>query len=79
MCIGCSIAEALEAASLHPAFTVGVSDCKGRLEFGYDADLVVLDKDLHVVGTFLAGRKVWSREGDGLKLKRWEENFYDEY
>ena len=75
VCVGCSIAEALEAASLHPAATVGVGHCKGQLKFDYDADLVVLDEDLHVVSTFLAGKKVWSREGDGLKLKRWEEHF----
>ena len=68
---GCSTAEALEAASLHPASTVGISHCKGRLNFGYDADLVVLDEDLHVVSTFLAGKKVWSREGDEAKLKKW--------
>ena len=62
---GCLIEEALEAASLHPASTINISDHKGRLNFGYDADLVVLDNDLHVVSTFLAGKKVWSR--DGLK------------
>lgn len=64
----CSAEEALEAASLHPASTVGISDCKGRLAIGYDADLVVLDKDLHVVSTLLAGKKVWSREGVEAKL-----------
>lgn len=74
-CAGCSIAEALEAASLHPASTVGVSDCKGSLNFGYDADLVVLDEDLYVVATFLAGKKVWSRKRDGIKLKKWGKHF----
>ncbi len=34
---GCSVEEALEAASLHPAQLLGVSHKKGNLDYGSDA------------------------------------------
>ena len=56
---GCTTEEALEAASLHPAQVLGQEGHKGTLEFGSDADLVLLDQDLHVQATFIAGQLVW--------------------
>ena len=50
----CSIAECLEAASLHPAQALGISGSKGNLNYGSDADLVLLEKDsLDVVSTWI--------------------------
>lgn len=34
---GCSVEEALEAASLHPAQLLGISNKKGNLNYGSDA------------------------------------------
>lgn len=51
---GCSIAHALEAASLKPAKLLGLTR-KGRLEIGADADLVMLDNDLKVQATWIGG------------------------
>ncbi|MCE5317273.1 MAG: N-acetylglucosamine-6-phosphate deacetylase [Parachlamydia sp.] len=51
---GCSIAEALEAASLKPAKLLGLTQ-KGRLDIGADADLVILDRDLFVQSTYSGG------------------------
>lgn len=34
---GCSVEEALEAASLHPAQLLGISNKKGNLDYGSDA------------------------------------------
>lgn len=51
---GCSIAEALDAASLKPAKLLGLTQ-KGRLDIGADADLVILDSDLFVQSTYLGG------------------------
>uniref|UniRef100_A0A667XC54 N-acetylglucosamine-6-phosphate deacetylase n=1 Tax=Myripristis murdjan TaxID=586833 RepID=A0A667XC54_9TELE len=45
---GCSVEEALEAASLHPAQLLGISNRKGKLDFGSDADLVFLDDALNI-------------------------------
>lgn len=39
VCVGCTVEAALEAASLHPAQMLGVSDRKGTLEYGTDAGM----------------------------------------
>ncbi|XP_060696611.1 N-acetylglucosamine-6-phosphate deacetylase [Hemiscyllium ocellatum] len=56
---GCSMEHALEAASLHPAELLGISQTKGTLEYGTDADLVLMDKELNVKATYIAGEWVW--------------------
>lgn len=53
---GCSIAEASRMCSTTPARAIGVQDRKGSIAAGYDADLVILDQDLRVVQTLIAGR-----------------------
>ena len=40
---------------------LGIDDCKGHLNFGADADFVVLTHDLHVISTYIAGKRQWSR------------------
>lgn len=59
---GCSVEEALEAASLHPAQLLGISHKKGKLDYGCDADLVLLDDALNVKATFISGEEVWRKE-----------------
>ena len=46
---GCSIVEAVEAASLRPAEFLGLAPQKGTLALGADADLIFLDENLNVV------------------------------
>ncbi|XP_034568164.1 N-acetylglucosamine-6-phosphate deacetylase [Notolabrus celidotus] len=58
---GCSIEEALEAASLHPAQVLGISNKKGTLNYGSDADLIMLDDALNVKATYISGEEVWRR------------------
>jgi len=55
----CSKVEALEAATLHPAQLLGIEKSKGTLDFGSDADFVLLDSQLNVCATFIAGKLVW--------------------
>ncbi|XP_058129812.1 N-acetylglucosamine-6-phosphate deacetylase isoform X1 [Anopheles ziemanni] len=55
----CSIEYALEAASLHPALCVGIEKRKGTLEYGADADFVMLDDELIVKSTWIAGECVF--------------------
>ena len=64
----CTREQALESASLHPAQMLGISDCKGTLNYAADADFVMLDDDLRVHATYIAGEKVWSAS-EGLQLK----------
>ncbi|XP_045427364.1 N-acetylglucosamine-6-phosphate deacetylase isoform X5 [Pipistrellus kuhlii] len=56
---GCSVESALEAASLHPAQLLGLEKLKGTLDFGADADFVMLDDSLHVQATYISGELVW--------------------
>lgn len=57
--IGCSTEYALEAASLHPAQVLGISDKKGTLDFEADADFIFLNDDLDVLQTWIAGERVY--------------------
>lgn len=59
--IECSIGEAMEAASLHPAQFLEIDDHKGSLEVGKDADFILLNDKLEVQATYIAGEKVWPR------------------
>lgn len=56
---GCSLEYALEAASLHPAQAIGLQDKKGTLNFGADADFVLLSDSLDVISTWIAGECVY--------------------
>ncbi|XP_036421990.1 N-acetylglucosamine-6-phosphate deacetylase [Colossoma macropomum] len=58
---GCSVEAALEAASLHPAQLLGISHQKGTLDYGSDADFIVLDDTLTVRETYIAGQLVWKK------------------
>lgn len=58
---GCSVEEALEAASLHPAELLGISQQKGTLSYGTDADLVLLDDAINVRATYISGEEVWRK------------------
>ena len=58
---GCTIAEALEAASLHPAQVLGEQSRKGTLNHGSDADMVILNDELEVEATCIAGEVVWCK------------------
>ncbi|GCB74698.1 hypothetical protein scyTo_0003789, partial [Scyliorhinus torazame] len=59
---GCSVEAALEAASLRPAQLLGIEQAKGTLDYGTDADLVLLDKELNVKATYIAGEWVWKHQ-----------------
>lgn len=53
--------EALSAASASPARSMNLSEVKGIIAPGADADFVFLNADLEVVRTMIAGRTVYSR------------------
>ncbi|KAG8200805.1 hypothetical protein JTE90_006386 [Oedothorax gibbosus] len=59
--VGCSLVNALECATLHPAQVMGITEMKGTLDFGTDADFVMLDQDLQVQDTYIGGECVWSK------------------
>lgn len=59
---GCSIVEALAAASLVPARTLSLKD-RGRIGVGNRADLVLFDESMEVVATMVSGEIIYAREG----------------
>jgi N-acetylglucosamine-6-phosphate deacetylase len=59
---GVALVDALRAASTVPAAVVGASD-HGRIAAGCRADLVALDSDLAVVGTWIGGEQVYGERG----------------
>lgn len=59
--LDCGLEYALEAASLHPALVLGIENQKGSLNFGTDADFVMLNDDLDVLSTWIAGECVYKK------------------
>ncbi len=60
---GLNTAQAVAAASLHPAFAIGAQDKKGSLEAGKDADIVLFDRDMNARAVYIAGRLKYIKEG----------------
>lgn len=54
-----SLIELSKMASLNPARNIGVSDTKGSIAVGKDADLVILDENLNVIKTIVKGKVVY--------------------
>lgn len=46
---GCSLSDAVAAASTNPARCLGLDGRKGRIQPGYDADLLLIDKDFKLL------------------------------
>jgi N-acetylglucosamine-6-phosphate deacetylase len=57
---GCSLETAVDTVSRNPAEVLGLGKRKGRLQAGYDADIVIMDEDLKVWRTVVGGRVVYS-------------------
>ena len=55
----CTLVDAVRMASTTPAEALGLGDRKGRVQVGYDADLVVLDEALDVKATMVGGEVVY--------------------
>ncbi|ALR09029.2 N-acetylglucosamine-6-phosphate deacetylase [Xylella fastidiosa] len=53
--LGVDLAEAVRMASTYPAQCIGLGDRLGRIAPGYQADLVWVDDDVQVQGTWIAG------------------------
>ena len=59
MC-GCDAVRSIEAATLHPAQVLGIEATKGTIAFGADADLILLDDEMRVHATYVAGHRAWT-------------------
>lgn len=62
----CPLEYALEAASLHPADCLNISEHKGTLNYGADADFILLDEDIQIHSTWIAGKCVYESVGHSM-------------
>ena len=60
--LGISIVDAVTMASATPAAVLGLENRKGRLEVGYDADIVVLDRTYRTEMTIVQGKIAYDKE-----------------
>ena len=60
--LGVNLPQAVRMISANPAKVLGLGDTKGEIAAGFDADLVLLDKDLQVQRTWVGGQCVFSRQ-----------------
>ena len=56
-----TLPEAVACASLHPAQAIGVDARKGSIEVGKDADLILIDEDLHIYRTMMRGVTIYEQ------------------
>ena len=57
----CGLDIAIKTVTENPAKVLGIEDRKGSIEVGKDADLVLLDEDLSVQTTIVAGKVVFEK------------------
>jgi N-acetylglucosamine-6-phosphate deacetylase len=57
---GCSLVEAVNCATEHPAKLLNLYPRKGSLNYGADADFVIIDEQVNVKATFINGDLAWS-------------------
>ncbi|CDW55998.1 N-acetylglucosamine-6-phosphate deacetylase [Trichuris trichiura] len=55
----CSGEIALNCASLHPAEFLGITNRKGKLQPGCDADFVLLDNEMNIMATYIEGNRIY--------------------
>lgn len=56
---GCSMADAVRMMTENPARVMGMSDRKGSLKPGYDADVVIFDEDVNIRNTIIEGKIIY--------------------
>lgn len=57
---GISFADAVRAASINPAKVIGIDSVTGSIAPGKRADIVVMDKNHHILFTYCRGKMVYS-------------------
>ena len=56
---GCSVADAVRMITENPARIMGLSESKGALKAGMDADIVIFDGTINVKNTIIKGKIVY--------------------
>lgn len=58
---GCSMKELVQMACVNPSIIAQVDQCKGTLDPGKDADLILIDQDFNLCKTFVNGEELFSQ------------------
>jgi len=53
--LGVDLPMAVRMASANPAKVLGLDNCKGEIKQGYDADIILMDKNLDIMQTWIGG------------------------
>lgn len=53
------LTDSVRMLTSNPASVMGVGDRKGRIQKGYDADIVICSKDLYACQTYVMGKRVF--------------------
>jgi N-acetylglucosamine-6-phosphate deacetylase len=61
------LTDAVRMITSTPARILGVTDKKGSLASGKDADIVIFDKDIRINTTIVRGKVVYSRDSVGME------------
>lgn len=69
---GCGLSMAIKTVTENPAKVLGISDKKGNIEIGKDADLVLLNKDYSVWSTIVSGKIVHRKSGKHIATEHTE-------
>lgn len=56
--VGLPLHDCVKMASLTPARVLGLENCKGRLQAGCDADLILFDGQIRVSRVFVSGKEI---------------------
>jgi N-acetylglucosamine-6-phosphate deacetylase len=64
----CPLETAVKMVTENPARLLGLHDRKGSIAAGKDADLVLLEDDLSVCATIVAGRIVFEKQGESQSV-----------
>ncbi|MCD8029340.1 MAG: N-acetylglucosamine-6-phosphate deacetylase [Bacteroides sp.] len=56
---GQPLTDAVRMMTLTPATLMGIDHRKGKIAPGYDADIIIFNKNIHVTHTFVQGKKIF--------------------
>ena len=58
----CGLPDAIHSMTAVPAYLMGIGDRKGRVETGYDADLILFDGAFNLEKTLIGGEIIYDRK-----------------
>ena len=69
---GIKLEDALKALTVNPSRVMGLSHKKGLIKPGYDADMLILNKEMNKIDYTIANGKVMMKEGEVLVLGQFD-------